>query len=187
MWWGRDGSVRPGLSSCTLTDSFSRGYDPFTHVCEARPLTVVGWTSLSVSLSLSLSLSSVACVEFGVLVFTEMVIRLWSCLELFLKEGRHGKCMSLEQQECLLIRLLKLGVMDEILPLRIKDALLEAYNQIQDEIVLLMEERRPGNSCQVPVPQVAEETPEVIGFFTRNWRGDTAHPTRTRFRARQTV
>ena len=30
---------------------------PFTHACKARPLTIVGWTSLSVSLSLSLSLS----------------------------------------------------------------------------------------------------------------------------------
>ena len=40
-----------------LTDSFSRGHDPFAHACQARPLTIVGWTSLSVSLSLSLSLS----------------------------------------------------------------------------------------------------------------------------------
>ena len=31
-----------------LTDSFSRGYDPYTHACKARPLTTVGWTSLSV-------------------------------------------------------------------------------------------------------------------------------------------
>ena len=31
-----------------LTDSFSRGHDPFTHACKARPLTVVEWTSLSV-------------------------------------------------------------------------------------------------------------------------------------------
>ena len=38
-----------------LTDSFSRGHDPFAHACKARPLTIVGWTSLSVSLSLSLS------------------------------------------------------------------------------------------------------------------------------------
>ena len=30
------------------TDSFSRGYDPHTHACKARPLTTVGWTSLSV-------------------------------------------------------------------------------------------------------------------------------------------
>ena len=30
------------------TDSFSWCLDPFTHACEARPLTVVGWTSLSV-------------------------------------------------------------------------------------------------------------------------------------------
>ena len=37
-----------------LTDSFSRGYDPHTHACKAKPLTIVGWTSLSVSLSLSL-------------------------------------------------------------------------------------------------------------------------------------
>ena len=33
---------------------FSWGHDPFTHACKARPLTDVGWTSLSVSLSLSL-------------------------------------------------------------------------------------------------------------------------------------
>ena len=32
---------------------FSRGHDPFAHACKARPLTIVGWTSLSVSLSLS--------------------------------------------------------------------------------------------------------------------------------------
>ena len=32
---------------------FSRGHDPFAHACEARPLTIVGWISLSVSLSLS--------------------------------------------------------------------------------------------------------------------------------------
>ena len=32
-----------------LTDSFfSWGYDPYTHACKARPLTTVGWTSLSV-------------------------------------------------------------------------------------------------------------------------------------------
>ena len=31
-----------------LTDSFLRGYDPYTHACKARPLTTVGWTSLSV-------------------------------------------------------------------------------------------------------------------------------------------
>ena len=31
-----------------LTDSFSRGYDPDTHACKARPLTTVGRTSLSV-------------------------------------------------------------------------------------------------------------------------------------------
>ena len=31
-----------------LTDSFSRGYDPYTHVCRARPLSTDGWTSLSV-------------------------------------------------------------------------------------------------------------------------------------------
>ena len=29
-----------------LTDSFSRGYDPYTHACKARPLTTVGRTSL---------------------------------------------------------------------------------------------------------------------------------------------
>ena len=31
-----------------LTDYFSRGDDPYTHACKARPLTVVGRTSLSV-------------------------------------------------------------------------------------------------------------------------------------------
>ena len=31
-----------------LTDSFSRGHDPFTHACKARPLTDVDWTFLSV-------------------------------------------------------------------------------------------------------------------------------------------
>ena len=30
------------------TDSFSRGYDPYTHACKARPLMTVGRTSLSV-------------------------------------------------------------------------------------------------------------------------------------------
>ena len=30
------------------TDSFSRGYDPYTHACEARTLSTDGWTSLSV-------------------------------------------------------------------------------------------------------------------------------------------
>ena len=30
------------------TDSFSQGYDPYTHACEVRPLTIVGRTSLSV-------------------------------------------------------------------------------------------------------------------------------------------
>ena len=38
--------------SCNI---FFEGHDPFTHVCEARPPTVVGRTSLSVSLSLSSS------------------------------------------------------------------------------------------------------------------------------------
>ena len=31
-----------------LTDSFSWSHDPFTHACKARPVTVVGWTSLGV-------------------------------------------------------------------------------------------------------------------------------------------
>ena len=31
-----------------LTDSCSRSYDPHTHAWKARPLTTVGWTSLSV-------------------------------------------------------------------------------------------------------------------------------------------
>ena len=36
-----------------LQTLFSRGHDPFAHACKARPLTIVGRTSLSVSLSLS--------------------------------------------------------------------------------------------------------------------------------------
>ena len=36
-----------------LTDSFSRGYGPSAHACKARPLTYVGWTSLSVSMSIN--------------------------------------------------------------------------------------------------------------------------------------
>ena len=36
-----------------FTDFFSWGDDPYTRACKARPLTVVGWTFLSVSLSLS--------------------------------------------------------------------------------------------------------------------------------------
>ena len=31
-----------------LTDSFSRGHDPYAHACEPRLLTIVGWTSLRV-------------------------------------------------------------------------------------------------------------------------------------------
>ena len=31
-----------------LWQTSSRGYDPYTHACRARPLTTVGWTSLSV-------------------------------------------------------------------------------------------------------------------------------------------
>ena len=37
----------------SLTDSFSRGHDPFTHVVRVRSLTDVGEPFLSVSLSLS--------------------------------------------------------------------------------------------------------------------------------------
>ena len=44
-----------------LTDSFSRGHDPFAHACKARPLTIVGWTSLSVSLSLSSLAICIGC------------------------------------------------------------------------------------------------------------------------------
>ena len=43
------------------TDSFSRGHDPFTHACKARPLTDVGWPSLTVSLWLSLPLLCEPC------------------------------------------------------------------------------------------------------------------------------
>ena len=42
--------------------SFSRGHDPFAHAChacKARPLSIVGWTALSVSLSLSLSWNAI--------------------------------------------------------------------------------------------------------------------------------
>ena len=35
-----------------LTDSFSPGYDPYTHACKARPLTTVGRTSLSVIITI---------------------------------------------------------------------------------------------------------------------------------------
>ena len=45
-------------------DSFLLGYDPFTHACEARPLTIVGWTSLGVSLSLSLWVETATCVQW---------------------------------------------------------------------------------------------------------------------------
>ena len=37
-----------GQAAQVLTFSFSRGYDPYTHACKARPLTTVGRTSLSV-------------------------------------------------------------------------------------------------------------------------------------------
>jgi len=42
-----------------LTDSFSRGYDPYTHACKARPLSTDGWTSLSVICHLSFCLGAV--------------------------------------------------------------------------------------------------------------------------------
>ena len=45
-------------ATSVVTDFFSRGHDPFAHACKARPLTIVGRTSLSVSLSLSFN-------EFG--------------------------------------------------------------------------------------------------------------------------
>ena len=35
-------------ATLVVTDSFSWGYDPYTHACKARPLTTVGRTSLSV-------------------------------------------------------------------------------------------------------------------------------------------
>ena len=41
-----------------LTDSFSQGHDPSAHACKARPLTFVGWPSLSVSMSMSKGLHS---------------------------------------------------------------------------------------------------------------------------------
>ena len=40
-------------ATSVVTDFFSRGHDPFAHACKARPLTIVGRTSLSVSLSMS--------------------------------------------------------------------------------------------------------------------------------------
>merc|ERR1712136_702948 len=39
-------------ATLVVTDFFSRGHDPFAHACKARPLTIVGRTSVSVSLSL---------------------------------------------------------------------------------------------------------------------------------------
>ena len=44
-----------------LTDSFSRGYDPYTH----RPLTTVGWSSLSV-----------------IVIVIEVTTKLFSCVPL---------------------------------------------------------------------------------------------------------
>ena len=41
------------LPTSVLTDFFSRGHDPFAHACEARPLTIVGRTSLNVSVSVA--------------------------------------------------------------------------------------------------------------------------------------
>ena len=35
-------------ATSVVTDFFSRGHDPFAHVCKARPLNIVGRTSLSV-------------------------------------------------------------------------------------------------------------------------------------------
>ena len=39
-------------ATSVVTDFFSRGHDPYAPACKARPLTIVGRTSLSVSLSL---------------------------------------------------------------------------------------------------------------------------------------
>ena len=39
-----------------LTDFFSRGHDPFAHACEARPLTIVGWTFLNVIVIVTVNL-----------------------------------------------------------------------------------------------------------------------------------
>ena len=54
-----------------LTDSFSRGHDPFVHACKAWPLTIVGRTSLSVSLSLSSHHEGVNTFD----EFTRMIVR----------------------------------------------------------------------------------------------------------------
>ena len=52
------------LPTAQVPISFNRlswSRDPFTQACKASPLTIVGWTSLSVSLSLSMSHFAVCC------------------------------------------------------------------------------------------------------------------------------
>ena len=63
-----------------LTDSFSRGHDPFAHACKARPLTIVGWTSLSVSLSLSLSPVLPLIIIIFQITAVEMSFAVWAKL-----------------------------------------------------------------------------------------------------------
>ena len=43
--------LRCVAQNLAFADFFSRGHDPFTHACKARPLTDVGWTFPSLSLS----------------------------------------------------------------------------------------------------------------------------------------
>ena len=53
-----------------LTDSFAWCHDTFTHACKARPLTVVGWTSLSVIVIVIVTLKKIEEEAEGVLETT---------------------------------------------------------------------------------------------------------------------
>ena len=71
-----------------------------------------------------------------------------------MKEARQSKCMSLEQQEALFVRLMrfKLDVMHEDLLVRIEDALLEDDHCVRDDLMLHMEPRK-GDEQVVDVQQ----------------------------------